>query len=172
MVISKVAANLKSASKLLSDEGLTKKASLNALAAALDYGARLVVGFVVTPWLVSGLGDYFYGTWQILNQLVGYISPASGRPAQALKWTLASQQASTDYQQKRRHVGSAIGVWALFMPIMIVLGGVLARFVPLWIHAPAGTFRPLRFATGLLVTNLAVTSLVTIPRSVLEGENH
>ena len=61
------------------DDTLTKKAALNALAAALDYGARLIVGFLVTPWLVAGLGNYFYGTWQILNRMIGYISPASGR---------------------------------------------------------------------------------------------
>ncbi len=40
--------------KALSDGNLTKKASLNALTSILDYGARLIVGFLVQPWMVNG----------------------------------------------------------------------------------------------------------------------
>jgi hypothetical protein len=61
---------------LVSDRNLTRKATLNAIAAALDYFARLVVGFIVTPFLVSGLGDYTFGVWQILLRVIGYITPA------------------------------------------------------------------------------------------------
>jgi O-antigen/teichoic acid export membrane protein len=171
MAILKLAGNLKYFSKLLSDESLTKRAYLNAVAAALDYGARLLVGFIITPLLVAGLGDYFYGTWQILNRVVGYISPASGRPTQALKWILANRQASTDYEEKRRYVGSTVAVWALFLPLLMALGGLLVWFVPSWLNAPPEFSWIVRLATALLVANLAMTSLVAVPRSVLEGEN-
>jgi len=171
MAISRVARNLKLASKLLSDESLTKKAYLNALAAALDYGARLCVGFVVTPLLVAGLGDYFYGAWRILERLVGYISPASGRPTQALKWTLANRKASTDYEEKRRYVGSTVAIWVLFLPLMTVLGGILTWFAPSWLDAPSQFSWSVRLATGVLAANLTMMSLVAVPRSVLEGEN-
>ena len=156
---------------LLSDRSLTRKAYLNALASALEFGARLLVGFLVTPLLVAGLGQYYFGTWQILIRLVGYISPASGRPTMALKWTLAQHQNSTDYDQKRRYVGSTIAVWLIFMPFMAVLGGVLAWFAPYWLKAPAGSFFYVRAATGILVANLIMMSLSEMPQSVLEGEN-
>jgi O-antigen/teichoic acid export membrane protein len=171
MALLKVTRNLKYVSGLLSDEGLTKKAYLNALASVLDYGARLLVGFILQPLLVGGLGDYFYGMWQILNRLVGYISPTSGRPAQALKWTLANQQASADYELKRRHVGSTVIVWALFLPLLTVLGGVLAWFAPRWLNTPVEFLWQVRFAAGILVANLAMNSLGTLPQSVLQGEN-
>jgi O-antigen/teichoic acid export membrane protein len=171
MALLKITRSFKLVSSLLSDESLTKKAYLNALASALDYAARLLVGFILQPLLVSGLGDYPYGLWQILNRLVGYISPASGRPAQALKWTLANQQASTDYELKRRHVGSTVVIWALFLPLMIVLGGVLAWFAPYWLNTPAEYFWQVRLVAGILVANLAMESLGTLPQSVLSGEN-
>ena len=76
-------------SKYFSGKSLTQKAYLNALASVLEYGARLAVGFIINPLLVAGLGDVLYGAWQVLGRLIGYISPASGRPAQALKWTVA-----------------------------------------------------------------------------------
>lgn len=156
---------------LLSDTTLTKKASLNALAASLDYAARLLVALVITPFLVAGLGDFYYGVWQFLLRLIGYLSPASGRPTQALKWTLANQQSSKDYEQKRAYVGSALLVWLLFLPFMAVLGGILSWFVPYWIKAPAGYFWPVRIGSGLLVVNLVMTTLAAVPQAVLEGEN-
>lgn len=157
--------------KLFSDKSLTKKASLNALAAALDYAARLLVGFVITPFLVSGLGDFFYGTWQVIIRLIGYISPASGRPTQALKMTLANQQTLSDYDQKRRYVGSALVVWVIFLPLIGILGGLLAWSVPNWINAPQNYYLIIRVAAFILVMNLALTNLTAVPQSVLEGEN-
>ena len=150
---------------------LTKKASLNAFSAALDYGARLVVGFVINPLLVSGLGDYGYGVWQILGRLIGYITPASGRPTQALKWTIANQQASTDYEEKRCQVGSAIAVWLMFLPLLVFSGGLLAWFAPLWLKAPKEFYPNIRLAVVLLVANLIAIGILDLPRSVLTGEN-
>jgi O-antigen/teichoic acid export membrane protein len=156
---------------LFSDEGLTKKAYLNAIASALDYGSRLVVGFLVQPILVTGLGSYYYGVWQILLRLMGYLSPASGRPAQALKMTLANQQTTADLEKKRQYIGSAILISALFLPLMAILGGLLTWFLPYWIDAPEEYYWTIRLASTVLVVNLILFNLVSVPQSVLEGEN-
>jgi O-antigen/teichoic acid export membrane protein len=162
---------IRSVRKLLSDEGLTKKATLNAVATTLDYAARWIVSFVINPLLVAGLGDYRYGVWQVLGRLIGYLSPAGGRPEQALKWTIATQQASTDYGEKRRQVGSAIAIWVLFLPPLSLLGGVLTWFVPVWLKAPQAVSPAIRWAAALLVADLIMTALVEVPRAVLRGEN-
>ncbi len=124
-------------SGLLSDNGLTKKAYLNALTVVLDYGASVIVGFVVTPIMVAGLGNYLFGMWQVLNRMVGYITPASGRPGFALKATLANQQASTNYAQKRRYVGSTLVIWIMFLPLLVGVGAIVSWYVPYWVNAPA-----------------------------------
>jgi O-antigen/teichoic acid export membrane protein len=152
-------------------DSLTKKASLNAFAVALDYAARLIVVFLVTPLLVVGLGKFLFGAWQILNRLMSYITPSSGRPTQALKWTIAKDQSSTDYEQKQKSVGSAFIVWVVFLPLMIVLGAVLVWMVPVWLKTPPELFFPVRLGVGILAANLAITSLAEIPISVLQGEN-
>ena len=156
---------------LLSDTTLTKKAYLNAIAAALDYGGRLVVGFVLNPLLVRGLGDYGYGSWQLLGRLISYIAPASGRPTQTLKWTIACQQADSDWEAKRRQVGSALGVWLLFLPLLAILGLAVVWFVPTWLKAPSGMSQVVRIAAALLVAEMMLGNLADVPRSVLEGEN-
>ena len=162
---------LKSISKIFSDENLTKKAFLNSVTSLLEYAAKLVVVFLVQPWLVRGLGDYLFGTWQLLLRFVGYISPAGGRPSQALRWTLANELKSDDIDQKRRYVGSAIAVWVIFLPILTLLGSLLAWFIPYWIKTPTEYVWVVRLTTGILVVNLIMGSLGSIPRSVLQGEN-
>jgi O-antigen/teichoic acid export membrane protein len=170
-MISRINFFTKRFSGLLSDKTLTKKASLNAIASILDYGARWFVTFILNPLLVAGLGDFGYGTWQVLGRLIGYISPAGGRPTQALKWTIANQQASTDYEEKRQQVGSAVMVWLMFLPLLSLLGAVLTWFIPTWLDAPSDLYPGIRWATALLVANLIFTNLAEIPQSVLRGEN-
>jgi O-antigen/teichoic acid export membrane protein len=167
----KVAAGFRFIPKLFSDDNLTQKASLNALASILDYAANIIVAFVVTPFLVRGLGDYYYGAWQILLRLVGYISPASGRPTQVLKFALAKEQHSSDFDLKRSFVASTLVVFMLFLPIMAMLGGLLAWFVPFWIKTPGEYVWNVRIACALLVGNLIAATLREIPHSALEGEN-
>ena len=171
MSFSKKILNLKIFSKLLSDESLTKKASFNAIASLLDYGARLVVGFFIQPIMVSGLGDYYYGVWQILLRMIGYITPAGGRPAQALKMTLANKQKTATDDEKRRYVGSSLIVWAIFLPVMAILGGLLTWFVPYWIKSPSEYYWAIRLTSAILVINLIISNVASIPQSALEGEN-
>jgi len=150
---------------------LTRRASLNAVAAAVVYVSRLAVGFVVNPILVAGLGSYAYGAWQVLGRLMGYMSATGGRPSQALKWSIANRQQSSEIDEKRRQVGSSLIVAVLFLPILVPLGAIISWFAPIWLNAPADMVGPIRLATAILVTNLILINFVTVPRSVLEGEN-
>src|SRR5258706_15783323 len=93
---------------------LTKRASLNAVQSLLDYAARLGVGLVVTPLLVTRLGRDLFGVWEMLNRLIGYMSAADGRPTEALRLVIATKQGATDPLEHRRAVGSALVVWLLF----------------------------------------------------------
>jgi O-antigen/teichoic acid export membrane protein len=167
----KAVATTKTFRKRFSDGSLTKKASLNAVATGLDYGARTVVGFLIQPLMVSFLGDFGYGVWQVLDRSVGYISPATGRPTQALKMLIARSQGSTDFAEKRKHVGSAVAIWLFALPLMLLLGFPLAWYIPQWLETPVELIRPVRITTALLVLNLILVSLLTLPKSVLEGEN-
>lgn len=42
---------------------LTRRASLNVVTFAVDFGAETVVGLGITPLLVGRLGTTIYGTW-------------------------------------------------------------------------------------------------------------
>src|SRR5256886_10190722 len=97
---------------------LTQGGSFNAIASLLDYAAKLVVGFVVTPIVVAGLGRSLFGTWEMLNRLVTYMSAADGRPTEAIRLMVANRQAVDDATTQRRYVGAALAVWLLFLPVI------------------------------------------------------
>ena len=158
-------------SRIISDGSLTKKASLNAAASTAEQVARIIAGLLISPFLLTKLGDYSYGVWQFLQRLIGHASPASGRPGEALKWTIAHEQHSNDYEFKRRQVGNALVVSIIFLPILAVIGGFLAWMAPVWLGVPADTYRAIRVAGGVLVIDAMLFSLFYLPQSVLQGEN-
>lgn len=158
-------------SRVMSDGSLTKRASLNAAAAAAEQAARILAGLIITPFLVTRLGDALYGIWQVLQRLIGHASPASGRPGEALKWTVAHDQVSTDHEKKRRAVGNAVAVWVLFLPLLVAIGGVLAWFSPVWIDVAEDAYGTVRTAGAILVVDAVLFALFYLPQSVLQGEN-
>jgi O-antigen/teichoic acid export membrane protein len=158
-------------SKLFTATNLTQKAYLNVVAQGLEYGARVLVVFVVTPFLVAGLGDTAFGIWTVLGRITQYLTVAGGRSTQALKWSIASEQDSTDHEAKRRSVGSAVYVWLFFLPIMAVLGAGMIWLSPAWLRVPEDSVSTVRAAAALLVAAFILTTLTELPRSVLEGTN-
>ena len=157
--------------RVVSDNTLTKKASLNAAASTADQAAGIVAGLIINPILLTRLGDTGYGIWQVLQKLIGHASPASGRPGEALKWTIAHEQLSTDYDFKRRQVGNALAVWLLFLPLLVAIGGTLAWLAPIWLHVQPATYGTVRVAAAILVLDAVLFSLLYLPQSVLQGEN-
>lgn len=151
--------------------GLTQRAYLNAFAALLDHAVKGGVMAVVTPMLVAGLGSSLFGVWQIVSRLVTYMQAADGRPTQALKWVIAHSQASDDHAAKRRHVGSALGVWLLFLPVMILMSALLVWAAPLLAQVPAEMHGAVRVTCVLLAVNFLLGQLVLLPEAVLRGMN-
>src|SRR5262245_31786328 len=150
---------------------LTRRASLNAAQAILDYTARLAVGLVTTPILVRELGQSLFGTWQVLGQLLGYLSATDGRPTDALRLVVANRSAVDDDGTMRRHVGSALVVWLLFLPIAAAAGGILIWLAPRLTKVGPDLVTIVRLAAGLLFLQFMLATLSAVPESVLRGAN-
>ena len=151
--------------------GLSRRASLNAAAAGLDFGARTVIELVLNPLMLHGLGDYLFGAWRILWRLTGYLWATSGRAAQALQSAVANRLQSEDTDEKKRFVGASVVVWALYSPLLAVAVGLAMWKLPGLLDAPSGLVSDLRWTILLLGVDAIVLSLFTIPRATLQGEN-
>jgi O-antigen/teichoic acid export membrane protein len=150
---------------------LTRRASLNAAQALLDYSARLVVGLLTTPILVRGLGESLFGIWQVLGQLLGYLSATDGRPTDALRLVVANRLAIDDDRTMRRHVGSALIIWVMFLPLAIAAGAVLVWLAPTLTKVSPAMAATVRFAAVLLVIQFLLAVLSAVPEAVLKGTN-
>ncbi len=150
---------------------LTHRATLNVVASLLDYGAKLAVGVVVVPILVSGLGRTLYGVWEMLGRLVGYMTAGDGRPTQALRLVVSNLQGSPDDAAKRRYVGGALVVWLLFMPLVVVIGGALVWLAPVITKTAPALAAGVRLTAALLTVSLVFGNLASLPESVLRGMN-
>jgi O-antigen/teichoic acid export membrane protein len=150
---------------------LTRRATLNAVQALLDYAAKLGVGLVVTPILLDGLGRSLFGVWEMLGRLISYMSATDGRPTEALRLVIATQQATDDPRVHRRAVGSALVVWLLFLPLLTAVGAVLVWLAPIVTKVPPALHPTVRVVSAALVLTLLLGGLSSIPESVLRGMN-
>ena len=149
---------------------LTQKASFTVAAYGLEYGAKIVVGLVVTPILVSRLGQALYGVYEMLGRLTSYVAPVSGRPPEALRLVVANRQAARDAAQ-RRAVGGALIVWLLFLPLAAAAGAVVTWLAPTLAGVAPALAGTVRLACAALVGAVLLGGLLAVPESVLFGAN-
>jgi O-antigen/teichoic acid export membrane protein len=144
---------------------------LTAITSLLAHGAQLLVMLVVTPILVTGLGGSLFGVWEMLKQLVGYMTATDGRPMDALRLVIASEQASADTATKRRYVGAALTVWLLFLPAIVLGGTIVLWLAPTITHVDPEFHSTIRLTCALLVLSFLASTLASIPEAVLRGMN-
>lgn len=150
---------------------LTRPAVLTAIASLLDYAAQIAATLIVTPIVVSGLGATLYGVWEMLRQAVGYMSAADGRPMDALRLVIASEQSTPDDGRIKRRVGAALGVWLVFLPLVALAGTILIWLAPTITKVGPEMQASVRLACALLVLSFIAGALAAIPEAVLRGMN-
>ena len=89
----------------------------------------------------------------------------------ALRLVVASEQASADSSRVRRHVGAALGVWLVFLPLVAIAGTLLVWLAPTITKVGPELHAAVRLACGLLLLGFIVGALAAIPEAVLRGMN-
>ena len=150
---------------------LTQKSFLNASTAILDYSAQIGVRLILTPILVTGLGPTIYGIWEILRRTIGFLTFADGRPSQSLKWLVANRQHQIDSDVKRREVGSALIIWFLFLPVLIICGVIFIWLSPKFTGASQNHILHVRLTAAILTFMLIISGVTGLSEAVLRGSN-
>jgi O-antigen/teichoic acid export membrane protein len=150
---------------------LKQRAFLNALTSLIDYAGAQLTGFVVSPFLVSGLGSSLYGVWQMLGQMTGYSNLADARATQALKWTVAKKQDIVSEEELRSDVSSAFFVTAFVVPLVLIAGGIISWYAPFITKADPSYYTLIRVSSSTLVLSLAISKVFDLYEAVLRGMN-
>ena len=152
-------------------ENLKQRAYLNSLSGFIDYAGAQITGFIVNPFIVSGLGSIMYGVWQILGQLTGYTKMVDTRASQVLKWSLANKRDVAKEDEFRSDVTSALYVTAFTLPIALVAGGILSWYAPYISQAETKYYSLIRITCAILISGLVVNKFFDLFEATLAGMN-
>jgi O-antigen/teichoic acid export membrane protein len=150
---------------------LTKRAGLTFASNLLRQGTQILVGFVVTPIVIRGLGAELYGALQMIEQAVVYIARSDLRPMGTLRIFLAVRQHSADHKEKQRLVGAALSISLAMLPFFLLSGACLYWAAPLFIRVSPDYALAVQLTMGIAVFRIALDKLMGIPGSILAGVN-
>ncbi|RYU90223.1 hypothetical protein EWM62_11850 [Mucilaginibacter terrigena] len=151
---------------------LVRQAKLNAFTSYINFIVNAVLSFIFYPFLLRFMGSYDFGIWKSIQKILDFASIADGRASQALKWVIANKKESSTDDEKKEAIGSAIKIWIYFLPILIILVGVIIWILPSTIkglHTDANSI--VRIAGLVLGMNIILNPLLGIPDAVLVGIN-
>ena len=152
-------------------ENLPQRAYLNSLTNILEYGAKTVTSFLITPFLVHGLGRMLFGVWQVLWQFSQYIGWCDIRVTQVLKWAIARDRRVVPEAELREYVTASLLLMLVALPLLALAGAVIAWYAPVLTGVDAAYVGVVRIAASLAVLSLILSKLFGILDSILRGMN-
>jgi O-antigen/teichoic acid export membrane protein len=148
---------------------LTARAMLGGLSNALQFVIRLIVGLVITPFIIRGLGQELYGIWTMIQQTLGYVGLADLRVTNVVKFTLAVEQHKEDYHFKRQQVGASVLALAQVAPLILSAGVIIVCFAPEIVGSSAVYDNQVRWAVGIGIVGILMDSIFSVPGNILRG---
>ena len=156
---------------MVEKENYKKRAILNSATSIIDQGSKIIVGFVINPIVISELGSYLFGVWQVLNQFTSYTSLANIRVSEVLKWTVAKDRKVCDEYELQESLTSSLILIGLIIPIFVFFGGILTYYAPSITKVSSEYVDLVRITASILVLNIIVKSVFSLFESVLRGMN-
>ena len=152
-------------------ENLFQRAYLNSITSFVDFIARSLTSFFVTPFLTRGLGAVLFGAWQVLQQFSKYVGWGDISATQVLKWAIARDRKILPENELRQYVTATFLVLTIVMPITLLAGVIIIWYAPVITGVDAVYADTVRIAAGLAVLSLMIAKMFDILAAVLKGMN-
>lgn len=152
-------------------ESLTKRAVRTMGNSFLVNIIQVVVGFLVTPIIITGLGAELYGAWQMILQAMQYLARGDLRPMGTLRIFLSVEQHNKNFYDKQRLIGAAVVISLCMMPIILAIGCFLVYFSPSYIHVSPQFQESVKIAMVISIICISIEKFLSVPTSVLAGMN-
>ncbi len=127
--------------------------------------------FVVTPFLVSGLGNSIFGVWKVLEQFAGYTNVADLRATEVLKWAVAKDREAKSGKVLRQYVTATFILVLLIIPVLLIAGSILIWYSPQITGVESNYADTVRIATAILVISIIIQKVFSLLESILRGMN-
>ncbi|HUO35800.1 MAG TPA: oligosaccharide flippase family protein [Candidatus Acidoferrum sp.] len=115
------------------------------------FGASVLVGFFLMPFVVHRLGDRMYGYWSLVGALLGYYGVLDLGITPAVSFHMAKAMGEGNEESQNRTLSAAVAGLAAIGLAVLVIAAVLAAACPFFIkHASdARVFQVVLLITGL-----------------------
>ncbi|HKG05855.1 MAG TPA: oligosaccharide flippase family protein [Pedobacter sp.] len=152
-------------------ENLKRSTVLNSVSSVLDVLSKLIVGFVLNPFIVASLGATLFGVWQVISQLNSYMATADVQAGASLKFILAKERTTSTEFELKKAVSCALYSNLFFLPLFCIVGALVVWFAPILSKVTVEQFPIVRGASALLVSTFVVTQMFFLYESTLHGMN-
>lgn len=157
----------------MQDQDYKRKIKFNAVTSYINLFFNSAILLLISPLLVRFLGDVHFGVWKSVQRILSITSVADGRSTQALKSFISNLESDNDEDKKKRLLGSALRVSLYFLPLTVIVVGVVVFFLPGFINElPPDIYNTVYLAGFILGLNIILGPLLGIADSVLVGTNN
>lgn len=150
---------------------LTHRALLNGLSGIVDQGTRILVGFFLTPILVSYLGPSVFGVWQVIQKVSIQLTALDGRSSEVLKWAIANLQSKDDDTAKKQALAAALICALIFFPLLSLAYVIWVLYLPDYLNFKHIDAFEIQVAAIMLFVNMMFMTIAAIIEAVVRGMN-
>jgi O-antigen/teichoic acid export membrane protein len=122
-----------------------------------------VLTFLVTPVLIHGLGEYYYGLWVAVSGVVDHYGLLDIGLRTTLHRYIARVHGANDHHEMRRTLSTALAMTTAAGALVAVLSFALAKVVPILLRVEASQ----QLLCSQVVTYLGLTMALTVPARAL-----
>ena len=146
-----------------------QRLSYNAIANTAAFVFAAVVGFFLSPYMVTHLGATRYGVWSLIAGMVGYLGLLDLGIRQAVSRFTARHHAAGDHAESSRIVSAALKLFGLFGILAIALSAVLAWLAPRIFNIPPELAEDARIIIVLGGSSIAVALVGGVFGGIVTG---
>ena len=143
----------------------------NTLAGWLDSSVNLISSFILNPIIVNTLGSYYFGVWQILFQLIGYLTAADLQPGTTLKWYVSKHKNLNDLNDISLKFSSTLFITLFSIPLYILFAFILTYFLPDLTKSTNENSEAINFTFIVLIVSFTINQFSFISKSLFVGMN-
>lgn len=151
--------------------GRTSRVLLNALSNYVRFGVSMLILIVLTPRIISGVGEADYGLWTLVFSVLGIIGLADFGFGTAVVKFVAECKGSGDIERRNRILSTLFVVYALIsVATMGTVGGLTLFFNSFFTIPETQHGRALALLWILAARSLLVALPLSLFRGLLFGE--
>ena len=138
---------------------------INALSNWAALGVSLVVGLLLTPYIIACLGTAQYGIWMLIGSLIGYYGLLDLGVSSAIVRYVARYAGQREYRKLNEAVSTSLALFCLLGFIVVALSIFWAEPLARFFHITAENY----ISFTRVIWLLGITAGLMFPKNVLSA---